>query len=144
MNLKFTVVGRPGQLAIMAFEDYADQGSIAHRGFLFNSGEPGAVVAKGSVQIAGPAAPETISGRVLSADGRPIRNVVVTISGNSLAVPLAAMTTSFGSYGFSGLAPGETYVVTVTSQRFTFQAPSRVVGLVENVYNADFIADQAQ
>lgn len=86
------------------------------------------------------AAGASISGRVLTADGRPIRNATLTVTGNSLTTPLRATTGSFGYYSFDGLTVGETYVITVTSKRFTFQVPSRVISLVDNIADADFIA----
>jgi Lamin Tail Domain/Carboxypeptidase regulatory-like domain len=82
-----------------------------------------------------------VSGRVTTADGAGIRNARVVITGNSLTEPLVATTGSFGFYTFDGLRAGETYVVTVNSQRYTFSAPSRVVSLVDNVADADFVAD---
>jgi hypothetical protein len=87
------------------------------------------------------AASAAISGRVMTADGRPIRNAVVTISGNSLPEQRVFQTGTFGYYMFDGLQTGETYVVTVNSRRFTFQVPARVISLVDNVTDADFIAD---
>lgn len=87
------------------------------------------------------AASATLSGRVLTSDGRGIRNAVVTVTGNSLAEPLVVHTGSMGWYTFEGLRVGETYVVTVNSQRFTFSTPSQVVSLVDNMADMDFIAD---
>ncbi len=87
------------------------------------------------------AANASISGRVMTADGRGIRNAEVVISGNALEQPITVNTGSFGWYSFDGLTAGETYVVTVNSQRFTFSTPSRVISLVDNIVNADFIAD---
>jgi hypothetical protein len=43
-----------------------------------------------------------------------------------------------------GLRTGETYVVTVNSQRFTFSAPSRVISLIDNVADADFVAEPSE
>ena len=40
-----------------------------------------------------------------------------------------------------GLTAGETYVVTANSQRYTFQVPSRVYTLVDNIVDADFTAN---
>jgi uncharacterized delta-60 repeat protein len=87
------------------------------------------------------AAQLSISGRVRTADGRGIRNARVTISGNSLSQPLTVTSGSFGYYSFEGLRAGETYVVTVTSRRYTFTAPSRVLTLVDNLYDVDFTAE---
>ena len=87
------------------------------------------------------AASASISGRVFTANGNGIRNAKVVITGGSLAQPMIATTGSFGYYTFDGLATGETYVVTVNSKRYTFTAPSQVVSLVDNVVDANFIAD---
>jgi hypothetical protein len=87
------------------------------------------------------AASASISGRVTTADGLGIRNAHVVITGNSLIEPLVVTTGSFGYFNLDGLRTGETYVVTVNSQRFTFSAPSRVISLIDNVADADFVAD---
>jgi hypothetical protein len=63
------------------------------------------------------------------------------ISGGNLEHPRVATTGSFGYYSFEGLAVGQTYVVTVNSKRYTFSMPSRVISLVDNVTDADFVAD---
>jgi hypothetical protein len=88
------------------------------------------------------AAGVSISGRVLTAEGQGIRNATISVTGNSLMTPLTVQTGSFGYYTFEGLRAGETYVVTVASQRYTFTAPSRVISLVDNVTDADFVAVQ--
>ncbi len=91
--------------------------------------------------ITSTAAGASISGHVTTSDGRGIRNARITVSGNSLSEPRIATTGSFGYFTFDGLTAGETYVVTVNSQRYTFTAPSRVISLVDNVVDADFTAD---
>jgi hypothetical protein len=87
------------------------------------------------------AAGVSISGRVSTADGAGIRNARVVVTGNSLPEPRIVTTGSFGYYSIEGLTAGETYVVTVNSTRYTFQAPSRVYQLVDNITDADFVAD---
>ena len=87
------------------------------------------------------AAQASISGRILTAEGMAIRNARVVISGNTLLEPMTMTTGSFGYFSFDGLTVGETYVVTVNSQRYTFTVPSRVITLVDNVFDADFVAD---
>ncbi len=91
--------------------------------------------------ITSTAAGSSISGHVTTSDGRGIRNARITVSGNSLSEPRIATTGSFGYFTFDGLTAGETYVVTVNSQRYTFTAPSRVISLVDNVVDADFTAE---
>lgn len=80
----------------------------------------------------------SIAGRVLSDTGRGIRGARVIVTGNSLATPISVMTGANGRYTVPGLTAGETYVVTVQSRRFVFEAPSRVITLNDNVTDADF------
>jgi hypothetical protein len=87
------------------------------------------------------AAGVSLSGRVTTASGTGIRNARVTISGNALGESRVATTGSFGYFSFDGLPAGETYVVTVNSQRYTFMVPSRVFTLIDNITDADFVAD---
>jgi hypothetical protein len=87
------------------------------------------------------AAQASISGRVMTADGTSIRNAEMVLTGNSLQTPLRVSTSSFGYFTFDGLQTGETYVLTVNSRRFTFQVPSRVISLTDNVGDMDFIAE---
>lgn len=83
----------------------------------------------------------SLSGRVTTANGQGIRNAKLLIQSSSLSTPLVAATGSLGYFRFEGLATGERYVVTVYSKRFTFSTPTRVITLVDNVVDADFIAD---
>ncbi len=87
------------------------------------------------------AAEATLSGRVMTADGRGIKNAYLVVTGNSLVSPKRVITGPFGYYSFEGLDAGETYVVTVVSKRFTFATPSRVVTLNDSLDGFNFIAD---
>ena len=91
--------------------------------------------------LASTAANGYISGRVTTSDGRGIRNARVVITGDSLPRPRTVTTGSFGNFSFDGLQTGQTYVVTVSSQRYTFSVPSRVISLVDNVTDANFVAN---
>ena len=81
-----------------------------------------------------------VAGRVVTADGTGIRNARITVSGGDLAQPLTALTGAFGNYRVEGLTAGETYVVTVASKSYVFEAPSRVVTLGDSVAGLDFTA----
>jgi hypothetical protein len=83
----------------------------------------------------------TISGRVMTADQRGIRNAKVVVTGESLQEPIIATTGSFGYYTVDGLAAGQTYVVTVNSKRYTFSVPSRAITLVDNLTDVNFVAN---
>ena len=87
------------------------------------------------------AAPASISGRVMTADGMGIRNAKIVVTGGSLEQPAVVSTGSMGYYSLDGLATGQTYIVTVISQRYSFSSPTRVISLVDNIADADFTAD---
>ena len=96
---------------------------------------------KGSVEVVAIAAgPWDLSGFIRTADGRGIRNVLVTLSGGSLPQPLVIQTGQLGSYGFVDV-PGGSYTLSVEGKRFTFTQPSRVVNLGSDVTNENFVAD---
>ncbi len=79
------------------------------------------------------AANVTISGRVLRDDGIGIRNVRVTITGNSLTSPRTALTSSFGHFTFDEIEAGQSYVISVTSKRYGFAQPGQIISVTDNV-----------
>ena len=90
------------------------------------------------------AAFNSLPGLPLDGGRAGIRNAKVVITGNSLNEPRVVTTGSFGYFTFDALATGETYVVTVNSQRYTFSTPSRVVSLFDNIVDMDFVADPVE
>jgi len=83
-----------------------------------------------------------LSGKVISAEGLPLRGVSVTLIGGDLAEPVTVRTNQFGVYKFDGLEAGSTYVVNVNSGRHTFSNNSKIVYLTDNVTNENFVADR--
>ena len=84
------------------------------------------------------AANVAIAGRVLTSDGRGLRNAVVSItdsSGNSRT----ARTSSFGYYRFEDVTSGGTYVVSVASKLYQFT--SRTISVADEITDLDLIAD---
>lgn len=86
------------------------------------------------------AGPASISGRVVTADGRGIANQVVTVMGGDLAEPRSVRTNAFGFYRFEGLPSGQTYFLSVLSGKFTFFEPTRYVDLASDLNGLDFVA----
>lgn len=83
----------------------------------------------------------SISGRVTTSDGRGLGRVAVTVAGGSLERPRYAITNAFGYYTIDSLEAGGTYVVSVSSKRYVFDTPERVIQLLDSVDNADFVAE---
>ncbi|MFN0277102.1 MAG: DUF4394 domain-containing protein [Pyrinomonadaceae bacterium] len=137
INLRFNVVGTAPQSSPVVFIDYTDPNQQFHPGFTFNEGDPPSIATNGSICVN----PTAISGRVTTSEGQGITNARVVISGNSLTENIVVTTGALGTFSFENLTPGETYVVTVISRRYTFKKPSHVISLIENVSNADFVAD---
>jgi hypothetical protein len=83
----------------------------------------------------------SLGGRILTADGRVIRNVLVTLSGGNLPAPVTVQTGNFGYYNFPGVLSGTTYTVTVAAKRYAFAQPSRTITPQANVTDFDFVAE---
>lgn len=83
------------------------------------------------------AASVTVSGRVLSADGRGLTNAMVSVTDQN-GVTRYARTSSFGYYRFHEVTVGETFVFTVISKRYTF-AP-QVVNVTGELTTLNFVA----
>ena len=94
---------------------------------------------------AGPtAAPASISGQVTMTSGRGISKVRIMLSGGDLEYPIFARTNSFGYYKFENLPAGETYILEVTSRRYTFANPTLVVNLQDNLSETNFFGELIQ
>ncbi|HMS41629.1 MAG TPA: carboxypeptidase regulatory-like domain-containing protein, partial [Pyrinomonadaceae bacterium] len=93
----------------------------------------------GAIEFNAPptAALVSVGGRVSAADGRGVSNCFVYLTDSNGNVR-TARTGSFGYYRFEDIEAGETYIISVTSKRFSF-AP-QVVQVNDNIANLDFIS----
>jgi hypothetical protein len=82
----------------------------------------------------------TVSGRVLTANGRGIPNVALTLT-DPVGNTRTARTSTLGYYHFRGVTPGQTYSITASAKRFTFSQPSQTLNINENTINVNFIAN---
>ena len=87
------------------------------------------------------AANASISGRAITADGRGIINVWITISGGNLSQPRTVRTSSFGYYRVEDLPAGETYVLEIRAKRYSFTNPTRIISLTEDASEQNFTAE---
>ncbi len=78
----------------------------------------------------------TVSGRVLTSDGRGLRNATVLIT-DSNGLTRSSTTSSFGLYSFDNVATGQQYTVRVQSRIYRFA--SRTLTINDNVVNLDFV-----
>ena len=77
-----------------------------------------------------------VSGRVLTPDGRGLRNALVSII-DSQGVTRTATTSSFGVYTIDNVVTGAMYTIRVTTKRYRFTP--RVKQINGNVSDLDFI-----
>ena len=80
-----------------------------------------------------------VSGRVLTPDGRGIRNASVSLVGAD-GLRRVVTTSSFGIYRFEDVEAGRSYVLTVSQKQLVFENPSRVLMVTDDLTNVDFIA----
>ena len=82
------------------------------------------------------APPVMVSGRVVTPDGRGLRNAVVSLI-DSQGVRRTATTSSFGIYSFSDVRADETYIFTIASKRYRFTPRQMLVS--DSLSNVDFV-----
>ncbi len=92
----------------------------------------------GTVNVAAPTAAQvSIGGRVLTADGRGIRNAKINLT-DSNGNTRTATSTGFGHFRFDDVAAGETYILEVKSKRFLFNL--QVISTNSDLTEVNFVA----
>ena len=76
----------------------------------------------------------SVSGRVVTPDGRGLRNAIVSIIDPN-NVRRTATTSSFGLFSFNNVTTGQTYVLAVTSKRYRFTAQTLQINNMLNDVN---------
>jgi len=79
----------------------------------------------------------SVSGRLLSSEGRGIRNARVILTDDQ-GVSVQAITGPRGSYQFDNVESDRTYVISVASRRFQFEP--KVVSITDEITGMDFVA----
>jgi hypothetical protein len=91
-------------------------------------------------QLVPTAATVSVSGRVATASGKGIRNVIVTLTDSGGGVR-SAVTASFGFYRFTDVEVGQTYILQVRAKRYSFPNPTQVVTVNDELTDIDFTAE---
>lgn len=82
------------------------------------------------------AASASISGRVLTFEGRGLRNAEISLT-DSQGLTRSTRTSAFGAYSFDGIEPGQIVVIVVNSKRYQYQP--QIVSVNENLSSIDFM-----
>ncbi len=83
----------------------------------------------------------SLSGRVMNANGYGIRDALMTLTEASGRVHITR-SSSFGYYSFDEIAAGQTVIISISTKRYVFEAPTRVVNVADNVSDIDFVAEE--
>jgi hypothetical protein len=86
------------------------------------------------------AASVSVSGRVMTASGRGIRNVLVRLIDEQRAARIA-VTSTFGYYRFADVPAGRTYTISISTKSYNFNQPSQLLSLVGETGDVNFVAD---
>lgn len=133
INLRFTVIGIPPATTALTF------GSVIFEDP--NIDPIAAVPNNGSFTVTAPSASSAlVSGRVLTADGRPIRRALVSLispNGETKTVSTGVM----GNFRFMDIAAGQTYILSVLSKSHTFAVNSQVISVSEDTGGILFVSD---
>lgn len=79
----------------------------------------------------------TVSGRVTTADGRGITAAKISLTDPEGNVQ-TAVTDRRGEFSFADVTAGKTYVITAASRRYTFEQPSQVITVTDQITGIDF------
>ena len=86
------------------------------------------------------AAGVAVSGRVVTSEGRGLRGAIIRLTGNDTARPRMVATGVNGTFSFTDVEPGHTYIISVSSRRFGFANPTQVITVNDNVADILFTA----
>jgi hypothetical protein len=90
--------------------------------------------------IAPSAARVSVGGRVRTANGSGIRNVIVTLIEPNGAIR-TAQTGTFGYFKFDGVEVSGTYIISVSAKRYAFSQPTIIRTVQEDISDLEFVAD---
>ena len=92
----------------------------------------------GAFELQAPtAAAVSVSGKVLTSDGRGLRNAIVILT-DSGGNQRQARTSSFGYFLFDEIRVGETYIFEIKSKQYIFD--SQVISVTDEISDLNFIA----
>jgi hypothetical protein len=90
--------------------------------------------------LAPTAASVNVSGRIRTAEGRGITNVQVILTDTTTGERFETVSSLSGYYRFEEVAVGRTYLLSVSSKRYTFDPAIRLLILVDELTGEDFTA----
>lgn len=93
-----------------------------------------------SIPAAPTAADATLAGRVTAPNGRGVSGARLRLTDSS-GQSFTALTNPFGYYRFEGIEAGQAVVVSISSKRYTFADPVRLISLDDNAFDVNFVSE---
>lgn len=90
--------------------------------------------------LAPTAASVNVGGRVRTATGRGIQNAIITLSLQNGSMR-SARSSTFGYFRFGDVMVGETYILNISTKRYTFSQPTIVISVLDEISDLEFVAD---
>lgn len=87
------------------------------------------------------AGPATVEGRVVTSDGRGIKNALIEVTGGNLTEPRYVITNTFGFYRIPDLESGQSYVFAVRAKKYNFRENPIFISVEQDLRGIDFVAD---
>lgn len=132
--LRFTVIGQPQATSILTFSNFLFEDDLGDTIPCSPTG--------GTFFVTGPtAASVNVRGRILSADGRPIRNSIVTMT-DLTGETRTSRSGPLGYYQFFEVEAGQTYSFSVRSRQHSFATSTIIRTINDDIWDIDFIADK--
>jgi hypothetical protein len=89
------------------------------------------------------AAHVSVSGRIVDHAGNGIMGAEVKLMAPSGDLR-RALSSSFGYYAIAEVEAGVTYMLSVSAKRYTFEQPTRVIQVADEIADADFVTNPLQ
>lgn len=86
----------------------------------------------------------SLRGTIRTANGEPIKNARVAISGGNYPAPVFVFTDEAGAYIFENVPTGTWYVITVRAENYRFRKPSEIVAITTDSSGVDYAAEPNQ
>jgi hypothetical protein len=136
-NARFTCGTAPVGTVAAARAALTDQSNWTTR----NNDAPSFTLPTGCAYLVVTAANVSLRGRVIDSNNRGISKARLSIT-NADGEVSTATTNPFGFYHFDNLNAGETYTIAVSSKRYQFTNPTRVLTISDDLTGVDFEASQ--
>ena len=134
VRLGFSIIG-----AHARFNGLIDEATFYSRTLSQSEIEAIHAVGQGGKCFTPTSAPASVSGRVLTSDGRGLARTRVTLT-DVKGTTRVAQTNAFGYFAFDDVRVGESYVLAVSHRSYQFEEPERVITVDDDITGIVFSA----